>query len=262
MDNNLKSKNYGDLLKELVKADIKIRYSGSVLGFLWVFLKPFLTFLVIILVFSFFFQGQDSHYRFNVLFGLIFFTYFSEGTSRGLSALFDKSNLILKTRFPRELAVVVPLLHSFVNFLIMIAVSFAVWFMFREEGIVLSASGILIFLLALLIMTAIILAFSFFASILAVRFRDLSSVWGVVLQLLMYFTPIIYPLSVLPGNLQRVFILNPLTIIIDYSRMAFLGVAGNVPTAYFFWLGMLSLALLAVSYLYFKKYAHTVVELI
>ena len=92
--------NHLDLFYELVRTDFVMRYHNSVLGFIWVLLKPFLLFLIIVTVFSFLFKNQDPHYQLNLLLGLLLYNYFSESTLRGITCLSERSSVILKVTFP------------------------------------------------------------------------------------------------------------------------------------------------------------------
>jgi len=85
-----------DLFYELVRTDFVLRYRNSVLGFGWVLLKPFLLFTVLLVVFSWFFQARDPHYRYNLLLGVLIYSYFSESTQRGVVSLFEKASIILR----------------------------------------------------------------------------------------------------------------------------------------------------------------------
>ncbi len=204
-----------DLLMELVKTDFKMRYQNSALGFVWVLLKPFLLFGVLYLVFSFAFKNQDPHYCLNLLLGLILFHYFSEGTSRGLGALLDKANIILKINFPRHIAVLASVINSAINLLFSLIIFVIFWF-FTPTHVTLV--GILGFFGFVFILTLIILGFSFFASILYARFRDLGPIWEVLLSVAFYATPILYPISMIPQKFYYLVFANPLAVIIHNSR--------------------------------------------
>ena len=107
-----------DLLIEMVKTDFKLRYHGSVLGFIWVLLKPFLLFLILYIIFRYLFARGDIYFSLRLLLGLIIFSYFSEGTVHGLGALLSKANVILKVNFPRQIVVVASIINSLITLLI------------------------------------------------------------------------------------------------------------------------------------------------
>src|SRR3989344_5703318 len=109
--------NRWDLFYELVRTDFVMRYHNSVLGFIWVLLRPFLLYLIIVTVFSFLFKSHDPNYQLNLLLGLLLYNYFAESTLRGVTSLYDRSSVILKINFPRIVAVYTSVANSFISFL-------------------------------------------------------------------------------------------------------------------------------------------------
>lgn len=252
----LKSSNNWDLFFELVRTDFKVRYNNSILGFLWVLLKPFLIFSIIFLVFSFFFKSQDPNYYLNLLLGILLFSYFSEGTVRGLTSLTDKSNIILKINFPRFIAVLAPIVNSLINFIAGFFVFLIFWI---TSNAPLSIFGLVYFLGLVILLSLFIIGFTLFGSILYIKLRDLYSIWEVALQLLFYATPIIYPLNFIPGSLQRLILLNPLATIIIEGRSALIN---PTPTHYkaLIYSIIITAILIILGYLFFKKNIRRVAE--
>ncbi|KKP98822.1 MAG: ABC-type polysaccharide/polyol phosphate export system, permease component [Parcubacteria group bacterium GW2011_GWD2_38_12] len=222
-----KIKYYKELIWELTKNELKLRYSGSVLGFIWVFLKPFMTFAILFMVFSVFFGQHDPYYKFNLLIGLVLFYYFSEGTIQLTDTLLKRADIILKLNFPRFVVIVSSLLSTFINFLASLSFFFVLVFLFSKTDHIFSMYGLLMFVIAVIFLSLLILGFGLFSSIIQVKLRDFQQIWSLFIQLLMYSTPIIYPLTILPDKLQKIILLNPLTIIIDFSRSQLL----NMPLA-------------------------------
>ena len=97
--------NYIELLQEFIKTDFKLRYKNSVLGILWIILKPLATFSVIYTVWSNI-MTMDGNYKMELLLGIMLMSFFNEGVLMGLGSLLAKSNVILKIKFPREAVVV------------------------------------------------------------------------------------------------------------------------------------------------------------
>ncbi|MDD3887297.1 MAG: ABC transporter permease [Patescibacteria group bacterium] len=208
------TQNHKDLLLELIKTDFKLRYSGSVLGFVWVLLKPFFLFLIFYIVFSYIFAQGESHYSLQLILGLILFSYFSEGTTHGLTSLLSKANIILKVNFPRQIVVVASIINSFITLVVSFIIFFVFW-IFNPTPITWLW---LLFPIYLVILTLLIVGFSFFTSILFVRLRDLQSIWELSLQVILYASAIFYPISILPPQLRNIFFLNPIAVIIQQSR--------------------------------------------
>jgi len=209
--------NRWDLFYELVRTDFVMRYHNSVLGFVWVLLKPFLIFLIIATVFSLLFKNQDPYYHLNLLLGLLIYTYFAESTLRGVTSLYDKSQVILKVNFPKIIAVYTSVANSLISFLAGFLVFLVFWFWSKPVD---SLSGLGYFFLQIAILSGLILAFNLFSGIVYTKLRDFYSVWEVTLQLIFWGTPIVYPVAILPPAIARLAFLNPLAVIIDQSRVA------------------------------------------
>lgn len=257
MKKNLPQSNIFDLFFELVRTDFKTRYNNSILGFLWVLLKPLLLFLIIFLVFSYFFKQQIPNYHLNLLLGILLFSYFSEGTVRGLTSIFDKSNVILKVNFPRIIALLASVVNSLINFLAGFIVFLIFWSFSGSTHF--SILNFLYFIGLIITLTMLILGLSFFTSIIYIKLRDLSSIWEVLLQLTFYATPIIYPLHFIPQSIQRLAFLNPLTSIVTESQSALIYPA---PLHYKALISVIisSILLMILGYLFFNKHIRRVAE--
>ncbi len=255
-----KFKQYWPLLWELTKTDLKLRYAGSFLGFIWVFLKPFTTFTIILVVFSTFFGQYDSLYSMNLLIGLVFFYFFSEGTIQLTDTLLKRANIILKLNFPRIIVIWSSLLSSLINFFASILFFFILVATFFRSSYKLDIPGVLFFGIAIFFLSLLIVGFGLFASIIQVKFKDFQQIWALILQLLLYATPIIYPITLLPDYLERIILLNPLTIIIDFSRNQLLGTSLNVSLYSVIILGGVIIAINIIGYYYFNKQAIIIAE--
>jgi len=209
--------NKKDLLIELVRTNFKLRYNNSLLGFVWVLLKPLLTFLVLYFVFSRFRAEWIDNYQIYLLLGIILYTFFNEGIMFGMSSILSTSHIILKVNFPREVALSSSIIMALINFIINIIV-LGIFMIFNPIST--SVIGLLYFILIICALFLVIYAVSLFSSIILVKLRDLEHITTLILQLLFYATPIFYPIDILPVSAQRIIGLNPLTIIIQASRSA------------------------------------------
>ena len=252
---------YKDFIWETTKAGLKLRYGQSALGFIWVFLKPFATFVIILAVFSFLFVQEDQNYKFNLLVGLLIFYYFSEATTNITNSLLAQRDIILKLDFSRLVILISSVLGSLLNFIASMATFFLFWFLIGESVKNFSILGFVEFLFLMVVLTVFIMGFGFFMSIWQIKLRDMSSIWELLLRLLMYGTPIIYPLSILPDFMQSAVLLNPLTIVIEISRALLLNKESVIPDWYLF-IFMLSSTLICLGgYFYFSKNIRRVSEL-
>lgn len=249
-------RNHWDLFYELVRTDFVMRYHNSILGFIWVLLKPFLLYLIIVWVFSFIFKNQDSNYQLNLLLGMLLYNYFSESTLRGITSLHDRSSVILKVNFPKIIAVYTSVANSLISFLAGLAVFFGFWFWSKPLD---SLAGLGYFSLMVLILSAIILAINLCTGIIYTRLKDFLSVWEVLLQIIFWSTPIVYPVSVLPAALKKISFLNPLTLIIDQSRTALVG-GGDYNWPAVVYIAGLAAVMLLAGYHFFSKEIKKVAE--
>ena len=244
-----------DLLLEMIKTDFKLRYNNSVLGFVWVLLKPFFMFLILYFIFSFMFARGDEYYALQLILGLIIFSYFSEGTAHGITALLSKANIILKVNFPRQIVVTASIINSFITLLVSFII-FAIFWFFTPTPITWLW---LLALLYLITLTILIIGISFFTSIIAVRFRDLRDIWDVLLRLLFYASAIFFPIDILPSVLQKLIFFNPIFVIIYQCRQIL--IYDQMPDLKFLAvIFVISIIIFITGYFYFKKNIKIIAE--
>ncbi len=215
-----KHENYWELVWALARTDFKLRYHGSVLGYVWALLKPLLTFLILNFVFSTIFNPKNSgiqHFSLQLLTSIMLFNFFSEGTMAGLNSLLGKASLVTKIYVPRWTIVAASTINATLIFgmnLIIIVIFFA-WYGFWP-GI----PAILMFVFFIILTFLLILAFSFVAAPLYVKYRDLSQIWEVAIQALFYGSPIVYPLQIIPQKYHPILLANPIGYIIHFNKVA------------------------------------------
>lgn len=207
------------LIWTLAKTDLKMRYMGSVLGVLWVFLKPFCIFAVLNFVFSQLFAAQVENYSLSLLTGIILWSFFAEGTMQGMMSFTSKSHILKKIAVPKWAVIMASVLNSFVAFLINLVIlgAFYIGYNAVPEWPSFIMLSYMIFLLVLLVW-----GISMCTAALYVRFRDLLQIWEVMLQVLFYSAPIIYPITILPQWGEELLFLNPLTFLIETVKMVML----------------------------------------
>lgn len=213
--NIFKKHNYY-LLREFVRTDFKLRYQGSVLGYLWSLLRPLALFSILYIVFSRFFGLGHGvpHYPAYLLLGIVMWTYFQEASVIGLRAIVDKGDLIRKTNVPKFILVLSTSFSAFVNLMLnFIAVGF--FLVLSGADVRWPAIFLPLILIELLVFSG---AVSFFLAALFVRFRDITYIWELFMQLFFYATPIIYPLTFVPAHLRGLLMLNPMAQMIQLAR--------------------------------------------
>lgn len=197
---------YKYLLWVLVTRDIKKKYRRSILGILWSMLNPLLMMIVTAMVFSTLFRFDIPNYILYLLIGQVFFSFFSESTNFAMNAILDNASLLKKVYVPKYLFPVSRVLSSCVNLLFTLPpVLFMMYY--TEQYPTFDVVSIFIPLVALLIFcTGIGLALS----AVAVYFRDILHLYGVILTALQYSIPIIYPEKIIPLQYKFLLLYNPL----------------------------------------------------
>ena len=202
----------------LATTDWKLRFYGSVLGYLWTLVRPFLFFGVILFVFTQIahLDANVPHYGVYILFALVLFQFFAEATGNSVNSLVTRESLLRKIRFPRlviPLAVILTALFNLGMTLIAVTI-FAV-----ASGVYPSVGWLaLVPLVAILGMLAT--GVGLLLSALFVRYRDVQPIWDVVSQMLFYFSPILYVSTLVPAAYQRPYLVNPIACVLTEMRHA------------------------------------------
>lgn len=212
--------NYRQMIFSLVKKDLRGRYKGSILGFLWTFINPLLQLAVYSIVFSTIIRVVDTDKYYLFLFvALIPWIFFSSSVSGGASTILANKDMVTKIYFPREVLPISYVTSCFVNMLLCFIVIFAV--------LLLSGHGIapvtLLYLPAVMIIEYLLaLGIAMMTSAITVFFRDLEHILGIVMMAWMYLTPIMYTADMIPEKFRTIFYLNPMcSIIIAYRDILY-----------------------------------------
>jgi ABC-2 type transport system permease protein len=205
------------VLRELVITDFKLRYQGSLLGYAWSLLRPLLIFLILYVVFARFLRlGRGvPHYPVYLLLGLVMWTLFSDVTGQGLTSIVYRGDILRKVNIPRWIIVVGSSISVLINFLL----NLVVVVVFMAATSVTPSVRLLWLPLIFLEVYALALGLAFFLGAAYVRFRDMSYIWEVIVQMFFYLTPIIYPLSLIHNRLyQQLMFVNPMAQAIQDAR--------------------------------------------
>lgn len=208
-------KENGFLFSELVKRDFKKKYKGTFLGMIWSVLSPLLMLLVMSLVFTSFFGRTTPHYTIYLFCGNIIFSYFSESTNGGMSALLGNAAIFTKINVPKYIFLFAKNVQTLINF----GLTLIVFFVFCIiDGITFSFA---FFLLIFPIMCLVIfnLGVGLILSAMYVFFRDVQYLWSIFTMLLMYMSAIFYTVDSFSPLIQKLFLLNPIYVYIKYFRL-------------------------------------------
>lgn len=197
---------YLNFMREIVSRDIKKKYYKSALGVLWTVLNPLLMMIVITIVFSTIFKRNIPNFPVYYLCGYLIFSFNSDATNQSLSCIVGNSALIRKMYIPKYMFCLSKVIVSFVTML----------FSLIALAIVILVTGSPITPYVLLIPIPLIYTFmfttglSFILSSYGVFFRDLKHLYGILITIWMYVTPIFYPVSIIPDKFRFIWDLNPL----------------------------------------------------
>lgn len=206
---------YGFLLSQLVKRDFKTRYRRSVFGVLWSLLNPMLIMVVQYIVFSTIFRFEIPHFAVYLLSGIVMFNYMSEATTQSMSSIVNNASLINKVYVPKYIYPFSRVLSSAVNFFFSFA---ALYIMILANGLPITLNHIAI-LYPIACLFIFVMGLSLFLAAIMVFFRDTQFLYGVVLTVWTYITPLFYPITILPENVLMIVKFNPMFHFIRFVRM-------------------------------------------
>ena len=221
---------YRYLLKTLVTRDFRIKYQASILGVLWSFLNPLLTMFVYLFVFSTIFRQNIPFFPVYLLCGIVLFNYFSESTSLGLASIVSNRALITKVYMPKYIYPVAKVFSSAINLIIsfipLIIVMLVTGVAFHKSLLLLPL--VLVFIIAFCTGISLILA------TMNVFFRDTQFLWGILLTIWNFLTPIFYPESIIPAAYRTLYHMNPMYQIVYFMRCITIGGVSPTPVTYLY----------------------------
>jgi ABC-2 type transport system permease protein len=204
------------ILHVLASVDFKLKYAGSALGYVWSVIKPLALFTVLYLVFAKLFRlGEISqYYPLALLTGIVLYTFFADATNLAMSSIVARENLLRKLSFPRLIIPTSMTVGSAMTF----GINLVVVGVFIAWNRIPPRLDWLLLVPLLLQFYVFILGVSLVLATLFVRFRDIGQVWELATQLILYATPIIYPVGFLPEWARTIAFLNPITQILQDVR--------------------------------------------
>ncbi len=241
---------YRELLYFLIWRDVKVRYKQTILGVGWAIIQPFFT----MVVFNIFFgklakmPSDGIPYPIFTYAGLVPWTFFANGLSKGSNSLVSSANLIKKVYFPRLIIPVSSVLSGIIDFLFAFIILVGMMFYF---GISLSVNIIWLPLLLTLSFFAS-LSVSFWFSALNVQFRDVQYITPFITQIWLFATPIAYPSSLLSEPWRTLYGLNPMVGVVEGFRWALLN-TNSAPGPIIIVSSLITVTLLIGGALYFRK---------
>lgn len=249
------------LARELAWTQFKLKYTGSVLGYLWSLLKPAMLFSIMFTIFVVLFKQRANEFALQLLVGIVLFTFFTECTATAMSSIVGNAGLIQKAYFPRAILVVASSMTAamtfVINFTLIVVVAAPLGHLHLGLRSLMAIPLVVeLYLLAL--------GLSLLLASLFVFYRDLGHIWEISTQVLFYASAVVYPITLVPSRFLPFFFINPLAQIVEDVRHAV--VIADVPsTAAVVGIGVLlpiaiSLALFAGGVLVFRRLSPTFAE--
>ena len=211
-------------LLELVRRDLKTKYRRSFLGYLWSVLNPLLMMTVLTIVFSQIFKSDIPNFPIYLLSGQLVFNFFSEATNTALTSIINSASLIKKVAMPKYILPMSKVLSAFVNMVFSLAALVIVVIITQTP--ITWTMGLIVFPMFYTFLLA--LGFGLILSSMSVFFRDMVHLYGILLTVVMYFTPLFYPVTILPNVARTAIKLNPLYHVVTMFRGCVL--YGTAPT--------------------------------
>ncbi|NNJ09624.1 ABC transporter permease [Chloroflexales bacterium ZM16-3] len=228
---------YRELIRNLVLRDLRARYKGSALGYLWTQLAPLGMMLVYVLVFSVLMPVGLAQFPVFIIVGLLPWNYTAEAVMNGTRSVIDSAALIKKVYFPREVLPLVSVFSSLTNFVLSLPMMFAVMALIQMTtmGRLNLAWSIAYLPVLIIIQTVLLAGISMLLGAVAVFFRDIVHLVGIVVNIWFFLTPVIYPLSNFGDGVAVRLLrwLNPMASLVEFYRESLYGAAvavGQIPT--------------------------------
>ena len=211
---------YREMIFSLVKKDLRGRYKGSVLGFMWTFINPLLQLLVFTLVFSIIMRANYEQYYLFLFVALVPWMFFSSSVTDGAASILKEKDMVKKIYFPREVLPISTVTSAFVNMILTFLVVFAVVIV---AGRSINPLALLCLPVVMMVEYILCLGIALIVSSITVYLRDLQYILGIFVMALQYMTPVMYGVDMVERSgagkwLILIFNLNPMTPIIKIYR--------------------------------------------
>lgn len=206
---------YREMIFSLVKRDLKGRYKGSVLGFLWTFLNPLFQLAVYTMVFSIIMRSGIKDYYLFLFVALIPWIFFSTSLTGGASCILSQQDMVKKIYFPREVLPISYVTSQFVNMVLSFIVIF---FALGCARYTLRPFAVLCLPVIMAVEYLLALGLTMIMSAVTVYFRDMEYILGIFTMAWQFLTPVMYSLEQVPEEYRWIFFVNPMTYIITAYR--------------------------------------------
>jgi ABC-2 type transport system permease protein len=206
-----------NLARELAWTQFKLKYTGSVLGYLWSLVKPLILFSIMYTIFVVLFHQRAHEFALQLLVGIVVFTFFTDCVGAGMSSIAANGNLIRKAFFPRSILVIASSLTAAMTFVINMTLIVVIATPLGHLSLGLRSMAVVPLVLELYVLA---LGLSLLLASLFVFYRDLGHIWEIFSQVLFYGSAVVYPATLVPARWTGIFFINPMAQIIEDVRHA------------------------------------------
>jgi lipopolysaccharide transport system permease protein len=206
--------NYREMLVSIVRRDLRARYKGSFLGFLWTFVNPLLQLIVFSIVFPYILRIEMENYSMFLFIALLPWIFFTSSLQGATTSIVGGANLVTKIYFPRMILPLAVVCTNLMNYIYGLVIIFSALLL---SGIHLTWN-VFWLPIVLFIEFIFVLGLGLICSALYVKFRDLEHIVGILTFVSFYLTPIVFPISIFPDKMREILEYNPMIPIIDSFR--------------------------------------------
>lgn len=246
---------YSDLLLNLVERDLKLKYRGSAIGFLWSLVNPLIMLVIYTFVFKTILKNPTPNFSMVLMSGLLPWNFFASCLSTSVGAFTGNASLLTKVKIPKYILVFSSVFFNFVIFLMMIVLIFISMYFFNIPYTV----NLWLLPLALVIQVVFSLSIGMLLALSNVFFRDTAHLVEVLVMAWFWLTPVIYQFNLIPDNFKFWVSLNPMTLIIGLYQSAVMGT--EIHTNVIAGSSFIVLAFVAAIFLY-RKYSYRISEIV
>ncbi len=253
-NNSVTIQNVFQIIFHISIMDLKVKYKGTVFGFIWSVVEPLVQLGVLYIIFSSL-RSTDEGFVIYLFSGLIIIHLFSRGTTSGLQSLAMRKTILLSINIPK---IIFPISSVMTN-VWMFGIELVIFFLFMFGLQIQITSTILFLPIVLLILIILIMGISILLSILRLYFKDIQTLWGILTMSLIFITPVFWHVKDMPENVKEILMLNPLAVLMEMMHKVIL--FNTTPSLNeFVYASSLSIGILFGSYIIYKKVEKRIAE--
>jgi len=235
-------------------SELKLKYRGTVLGFLWTVIEPLAQLLVLYVVFTAI-RIADEEFVVYLFTGLIMLHFFNRSSVAGLNSIAIRKSILLSLNVPK---LIFPISQMLTNIYIL-AIEIVIFFMFLFSFGTNITMTIFIYPIIIALLMIFTLGVSLILAVIRTYFKDIQAIWAIVAMALLFITPIFWKISAMPPEVARIFLLNPLALLIESAHRVVLW--DTIPVfEEFAYMIISSFAVLILGWLLFLKIEKRMVE--